>query len=122
MSKKQLAFWHYQRLKKEKITGDHPLKQFIEATATELDTEVFVPQSVPSFRSLKVNGKMYMAFTFNVKGVTLWLRSKALRPEVQYKKMSHMFDARIHFEADNQESRELIKGFIIDSLNYQKNK
>ena len=47
---------------REKISGEHPLKVFIEQLSEERQTEVFVA-TVPSFRSLKVDGRMYMAFT-----------------------------------------------------------
>jgi len=85
--------------KRERISGDHPLKEFIEGLAKERNTEVF-QATVPSFRSLKVDGKMYMAFTFNKKGVTLWMRSAAVQDITEYKKMNHMFDARVQFGED----------------------
>lgn len=107
--------------KRGTISGDHPLKAFIEQLAIERGTEVFVA-TVPSFRSLKVNGRMYMAFTFNKSGVTLWMRSKAVEELTEYKKMNHMFDARVHFAEDTPENREKITKLLDASLEFQKNK
>ena len=106
--------------KRERISGDHPLKEFIEGLATERNTEVF-QATVPSFRSLKVDGKMYMAFTFNKKGVTLWMRSKAVGELTEYKKVNHMFDARVHFGEDTPENRKEIEKLLDASLEFQKN-
>lgn len=107
--------------KRETISGDHPLKAFIEQLAAERGTEVF-KASVPSFRSLKVDGKMYMAFTFNKKGITLWMRSKAVQDLTQFKKMNHMFDARVHFDEETKENKEKITKLLDASLEFQKNK
>lgn len=104
--------------KRERISGDHPLKEFIEGLATERNTEVF-QATVPSFRSLKVDGKMYMAFTFNKKGVTLWMRSAAVQDITEYKKMNHMFDARVQFGEDNAENRKEITKLLDASLKFQ---
>ena len=106
--------------KRETVSGDHPLKFFIEQLAIERQTEVFVA-TVPSFRSLKVDGRMYMAFTFNKKGVTLWMRSKAVGELTEYKKVNHMFDARVHFGEDTLESRKEIEKLLDASLEFQKN-
>ena len=107
--------------KRETVSGDHPLKFFIEQLAIERGTKVFVA-TVPSFRSLKVDGKMYMAFTFNKKGVTLWMRSKAVEELTDYKKMNHMFDARVQFGEDNKSNKEKITKLLDASLEFQKNK
>lgn len=107
--------------KRETVSGDHPLKFFIEQLAIERGTKVFVA-TVPSFRSLKVDGKMYMAFTFNKKGVTLWMRSKAVKELTDYKKMNHMFDARVQFGEDNKSNKEKITKLLDASLEFQKNK
>jgi len=106
---------------REKISGEHPLKVFLEKLAEKRQTEVFIA-SVPSFRSLKVGGRMYMAFTFNKKGVTLWMRSKAVEELTEYKKMNHMFDARVHFAEDTPENREEITKLLDASLEFQKNR
>ena len=105
---------------REKISGEHPLKVFIEQLSEERQTEVFVA-TVPSFRSLKVDGRMYMAFTFNKKGVTLWMRSKAVGELTEYKKANHMFDARVHFGEDTLENRKEIEKLLDASLEFQKN-
>jgi hypothetical protein len=107
--------------KRKTISGDHPLKAFIEQLAIERGTEVF-KATVPSFRSLKVDGKMYMAFTFNKKGITLWMRSKAVQDLTQFKKMNHMFDARVHFNEETKENKEKITKLLDASLEFQKNK
>jgi len=105
---------------RERISGEHPLKVFIEQLSEERQTEVFVA-TVPSFRSLKVDGRMYMAFTFNKKGVTLWMRSKAVGELTEYKKVNHMFDARVHFGEDTLENRKEIEKLLDASLEFQKN-
>jgi hypothetical protein len=107
--------------KRETISGDHPLKVFIEQLSEERQTEVFVA-TVPGFRSLKVDGRMYIAFTFNKKGVTLWMRSKAVQDLTEYKKMNHMFDARVHFGEDTSENRKEIEKLLDASLEFQKNR
>lgn len=107
--------------KRKTISGDHPLKAFIEQLAIERGTEVF-KATVPSFRSLKVDGKMYMAFTFNKNGITLWMRSKAVQDLTQFKKMNHMFDARVHFDEETKENKEKITKLLDASLEFQKNK
>ena len=107
--------------KRGTISGDHPLKAFIEQLAIERGTEVF-EATVPSFRSLKVDGKMYMAFTFNKNGVTLWMRSKAVEELTEYKKMNHMFDARVHFGEDTLENRKEIEKLLDASLEFQKSR
>lgn len=107
--------------KRKTISGDHPLKAFIEQLATERGTEVF-KATVPSFRSLKVDGKMYMAFTFNKKGITLWMRSKAVQDLTSFKKTNHMFDARVHFDEETKENKEKITKLLDASLEFQKNK
>jgi len=107
--------------KRKTISGDHPLKAFIEQLAIERGTEVF-KATVPSFRSLKVDGKMYMAFTFNKNGITLWMRSKAVEELTEYKKMNHMFDARVHFDEETKENKEKITKLLDASLEFQKNK
>lgn len=104
---------------REKISGEHSLKAFIEQLSEERQTEVFVA-TVPSFRSLKVDGRMYMAFTFNKKGVTLWMRSKAVGELTEYKKVNHMFDARVHFGEDTLENRKEIEKLLDASLEFQK--
>lgn len=106
---------------REKISGEHPLKVFIEQLSEERQTEVFVA-TVPSFRSLKVDGRMYMAFTFNKKGITLWMRSKAVEELTEYKKTNHMFDARVHFGEDTLENRKEIEKLLDASLEFQKNR
>lgn len=107
--------------KRKTISGDHPLKAFIEQLAAERGTEVF-EATVPSFRSLKVDGKMYMAFTFNKKGITLWMRSKAVQDLTAFKKTNHMFDARVHFDEETKENKEKITKLLDASLEFQKNK
>jgi hypothetical protein len=107
--------------KRKPISGERPLKDFIEQLAIERGTEVF-KATVPSFRSLKVGGRMYMAFTFNKKGITLWMRSKAVLDLTQFKKMNHMFDARVHFDEATEENKEKITKLLDASLEFQKNK
>lgn len=107
--------------KRTRVSGDHPLKAFIEQLAAARGTEVF-EATVPSFRSLKVDGKMYMAFTFNKNGITLWMRSKAIEGLTEFKKMNHMFDARVHFAEETKENKEQITKLLDTSLEFQKNK
>lgn len=98
-----------------------PLKRLVEKIAEELGTEVFVP-SVKNFRSIKVDGKMYMAFTFNKKDMTLWLRSKAIGDIAKYKKTQHMFDARIKIDNLDARIENMIRDLMKASKEYQVNK
>lgn len=98
-----------------------PLKRLVEKIAEELGTEVFVP-SVKNFRSIKVDGKMYMAFTFNKKDMTLWLRSKAIGDIAKYKKTQHMFDARIKIDNLDAHTENMIRDLMKASKEYQVNK
>lgn len=120
-SEKKIKTEKVPKQKRETISGDHPLKAFIEQLATERGTEVF-EATVPSFRSLKVGGRMYMAFTFNKKGITLWMRSKAVQDLTSFKKTNHMFDARVHFDEETKENKEKITKLLDASLEFQKNK
>ena len=103
---------------KNRVSGDHSLRQFIESLAIERNTEIFIAK-VKGFRSLKVDGKMYMAFTFNKKGVTLWMRSAAIQDIITFNKTNHMFDARVKFNEDNEETRNIITQLLDANLQFQ---
>ena len=95
--------------KKKTIDEPHPLKKVIEDLAAEIGTEV-TTATVPTFKSLKVDGKRYAAFTFDEESVTLWLYSEAVEGLTEYRKINHILDARVKFEGtDVRKVTELIK-------------
>lgn len=101
------------------VAGDHPLKGVIESLATEKGLDIFEGK-VKGFRSLKVDGNMCMAFTFNTKGISLWLREAAIAGlNLEYKHMNHMFNARVNVTEDNAESKVLIEKVLDASIKYQ---
>lgn len=104
--------------KKDSPDADPGLVEFIEGLATDAHTEIYAATS-QNFKSLKVDGKMYMAFTFSKKGVTLWMRSKAIDGITEYKHSNHMFDARVHFDSLTGDDKELITKLMRASLQYQ---
>lgn len=104
---------------REKIAGDHPLRKIMEDYATEKQGATIFSGQVTGFRSLKIEGHMYMAFNFNTKGVTLQLRSKAVEGLVEYKKLNHMFDARVTLKDDSEATVKLLKKLMDVSLEYQ---
>lgn len=107
---------------RSKIAGDHPLRKIMEDYATEKQGATIFSGQVTGFRSLKIDGHMYMAFNFNTKGVTLQLRSKAVEGLVEYRKLNHMFDARVTLQDDSEATVKLLKKLMDVSLEYQLNK
>ena len=98
--------------KKKTIDEPHPLKKVIEDLAAELNTEV-TTATAPTFKSLKVEGKRYAAFTFDEESVTLWLYSEAVEGLTEYRKINHILDARVKFEGtDVEKVTELIKASL----------
>lgn len=98
--------------KKKTIDNPHPLKKVIEDLAAEIGTEV-TTATVPTFKSLKVEGKRYGAFTFDEESVTLWLYSEAIEGLTEYRKINHILDARVKFEGtDIEKVTELIKASL----------
>ena len=107
---------------RSKIAGDHPLRKIMEEYATQKQNATIFSGQVTGFRSLKIDGHMYMAFNFNTKGVTLQLRSKAVEGLVEYRKLNHMFDARVTLQDDSEATVKLLKKLMDVSLEYQLNK
>ncbi len=85
---------------------------------------VFESDKVPGFYSLKVDGKIYMAFSVTKKaGFTLWLRTAAIDGIIdEYQKMNHMFDARLKVTHWDTEVYNLIRKLHDASLKFQKDK
>lgn len=107
--------------KKKTIDNPHPLKKVIEDLAAEMGTEV-TTATVPTFKSLKVEGKRYGAFTFDEESVTLWLNSEAIEGLTAYKKINHILDARIRFEEMTDENISKAKQLVLASLTFTKAK
>lgn len=97
------------------LHGDHPLQLFLIDLAMSKGCTVFAGKN-PGFRSIKVNDKMCLNFTFNTTGVRLWMRSEAvdelnleaLPDSYGYRVIRHMFDARMTMTEDTQENRNLL--------------
>ena len=107
--------------KKKTIDNPHPLKKVIEDLAAEMGTEV-TTATVPTFKSLKVEGKRYGAFTFDDDSVTLWLNSEAIEGLTDYRKIKHILDARIKFEEMTAENVSKVKQLVLASLAFTKAK
>lgn len=99
------------------------LTAMVDKVAVLAGTEVFIALRAKGFRSLKVDGKMYAAYTFNKKGLTLWLRSEAIKDiTTDYKTINHMFNARIYFNQINAENKKFIEKLLKASIKFQQNK
>lgn len=99
------------------------LTAMVDKVAVLAGTEVFIALRAKGFRSLKVDGKMYAAYTFNKKGLTLWLRSEAIKDiTTDYKTINHMFNARIYFNEINAENKKFIEKLLKASIKFQQNK
>lgn len=97
-----------------------PLKDVVETIAKAAGCTIFVTR-VKGFHTIKLDGHMCMAFTFNTKGIVLCLRTKALDGlNIEYKTMKHMFDARISLTEDNEKTANLIRKCVATSVEYQK--
>ena len=107
--------------KKKSIDNPHPLKKVIEDLAAEIGTEV-TTATVPTFKSLKVEGKRYGAFTFDDDSVTLWLYSEATEGLTDYRKINHILDARVKFEEITDENVSKVKQLVLASLEFTKAK
>jgi len=107
--------------KKKTIDNPHPLKKVIEDFAAEIGTEV-TTATVPTFKSLKVEGKRYGAFTFDDDSVTLWLYSEAIEGLAEFRKIKHILDARVKFEEMNDEVVAKVKQLVLASLEFTKAK
>lgn len=107
--------------KKKTIDNPHPLKKVIEDLAKELGTEV-TTATVPTFKSLKVEGKRYGAFTFDEESVTLWLNSEAIEGLTDYRKINHILDARIRFEEMTDKNISKAKRLVLAALTFTKAK
>ena len=107
--------------KKKTIDNPHPLKKVIEDLAAEIGTEV-TTATVPTFKSLKVEGKRYGAFTFDEESVILWLYSEAIEGLTDYRKINHILDARIKFEEMTDENISKVKQLVLASLAFTKAK
>jgi len=107
--------------KKKTIDNPHPLKKVIEDLAAEMGTEV-TTATVPTFKSLKVEGRRYGAFTFDDDSVTLWLYSEAIEGLTEFRKIKHILDARIRFEEMTDENISKVKQLVLASLAFTKAK
>ena len=97
-----------------------PLKDVVETIVKAAGCTIFVTR-VKGFHTIKLDGHMCMAFTFSTKGIVLWLRTKALDGlNIEYKTMTHMFDARISLTEDNEKTANLIRKCVAASVEYQK--
>ena len=100
---------------------DHSLKDYIEEVAESLGTEVFETQA-RKFKSLKIDNKMYAAFTYSSRTVILWLREKAVGEIEGATHVKHMFNLRKKYREDNLANREEILLLLKQSKEYQQTK
>ena len=114
------------RAKKEKAPKEPKskepsvLKSVLEKILKAAGCEIFVTQ-VKGFHTVKVGGKMAMAYTFSTRGIVLWMRSKAIETlNIETKYMKHMFDRRLALYENNEETVELMRKIVAVSVEYQK--
>lgn len=112
------------RVKKEKAPKEPKqisvLKDVLEKILKAAGCEIFITQ-VKGFHTVKVGGKMAMAYTFSTKGIVLWMRSKAIETlNIETKVMKHMFDRRLSIQENTEENVELIRKIVAVSVDYQK--
>ena len=114
------------RVKKEKAPKEPKskepsvLKSVLEKILKAAGCEIFVTQ-VKGFHTVKVGGKMAMAYTFSTRGIVLWMRSKAIETlNIETKYMKHMFDRRLALYENNEETVELMRKIVAVSVEYQK--
>lgn len=114
------------RTKKEKAPKEPKskepsvLKSVLEKILKAAGCEIFVTQ-VKGFHTVKVGGKMAMAYTFSTRGIVLWMRSKAIETlNIETKYMKHMFDRRLALYENNEETVELMRKIVAVSVEYQK--
>lgn len=114
------------RAKKEKAPKEPKskepsiLKSVLEKILKAAGCEIFITQ-VKGFHTVKVGGKMAMAYTFSTRGIVLWMRSKAIETlNIETKYMKHMFDRRLALYENNEETVELMRKIVAVSVEYQK--
>lgn len=96
---------------------------FMDRMKEACDVTIFSSDKVKGFYSMKKDDKMYMVFNFSKKsGVTLWLRSKAVKGLVEYTHYNHAFDARVNIREWNSEIANLVSELHRASLEFQLDK
>ena len=96
------------------------LKDILEKIIKAAECEIFVTQ-VKGFHTVKIGGKMCMAYTFSTKGITLWMRSAAIENlGLETKYMKHMFDRRLMLKENNEETVDIMRKVVAASVEYQK--
>lgn len=96
------------------------LKDILEKIIKAAECEIFVTQ-VKGFHTVKIGGKMCMAYTFSTKGITLWMRSAAIENlNLETKYMKHMFDRRLMLKENNEETVDIMRQVVAASVEYQK--
>lgn len=96
------------------------LKEILEKIIKAAECEIFITQ-VKGFHTVKIGGKMCMAYTFSTKGITLWMRSAAIENlNLETKYMKHMFDRRLMLKENNEETVDIMRQVVAASVEYQK--
>lgn len=96
------------------------LKEILEKIVKAAECEIFITQ-VKGFHTVKIGGKMCMAYTFSTKGITLWMRSAAIENlNLETKYMKHMFDRRLMLKENNEETVDIMRKVVAASVEYQK--
>ena len=92
----------------------------MEKIVKAAECEIFITQ-VKRFHTVKIGGKMCMAYTFSTKGITLWMRSAAIENlNLETKYMKHMFDRRLMLKENNEETVDIMRQVVAASVEYQK--
>lgn len=96
------------------------LKGILEKIVKAAECEIFITQ-VKGFHTVKIGGKMCMAYTFSTKGITLWMRSAAIENlNLETKYMKHMFDRRLMLKENTEETVDIMRKVVAASVEYQK--
>ena len=96
------------------------MSDILEKIIKAAECEIFVTQ-VKGFHTVKIGGKMCMAYTFSTKGITLWMRSAAIENlGLETKYMKHMFDRRLMLKENNEETVDIMRKVVAASVEYQK--
>ena len=94
---------------------DTAIRAYLEAQAKALGYELYSGK-VKVFVAIKHEGSTLFAYTYSTTGVTLWVRSSALKGvECTYETKNHMFDARATLRSDSPTNRQIIDQLLVNT-------
>jgi hypothetical protein len=111
--------------KKERVVKPNPevidnIINYVLDTAVKSGATVFVPAKDIKMRSLKIDGRMFMAFNYSSKSVVLRCRGNATKEVAPAtRQVNHMFDYNYVITEFNDDVKTLIDRLIKVSMDYQ---